>query len=110
MLTVQRIIRHIMIKCLLTELHDFGVAPLVILVTGTAFRLPGAAQSVIPVPCLDIGSNILVTIQAQRALLALAERAMARIALLLVPGMPFDETAWHHQRLDASRMYIFMHG
>ena len=106
MRTLQCVIRLIVIKRLPAELDDIRIAALVILMATAAFLPADLAASVEAFSFLHVAGHILVAIQAQRILAALAERAMAATAFALVFRMALDELSGHYQRFDSGRMHI----
>jgi hypothetical protein len=89
-----------MIECLVTELHDIGVATqMVIMATGTF--LPAHATAPVKTPvATHVLIDLPVTVQTQAALALLAEGLMTLAALRLVPGVSLYQPARHDHGLN----------
>jgi hypothetical protein len=101
---VQGKIGTVMIKLLTTQLHDVGVATMVLRVATAAFRRRYTGQvSVKALFAADVGCDLLVTIEAQTRLALAIAAVVAERALLLILGMSMGDFARHEQ-------YLRIHG
>ena len=97
----QRKVREIVIEVGFVELHDIGIATLVIgmaLHTGHIFGSPD--PSVEACGFFDVCSDVLVAVKAQRALFASLEFLMAQGALAFILRMTLDHFPRHDQGFD----------
>jgi len=94
-------IREVMVKAVLVKQHDVGVPAFVIYVTigtGPAARSP--VKTVKSRLGIDVCVDILVTVQAKRALLRALECLVTRATFGLEFRMSLDDITRHHQRFD----------
>lgn len=99
--TQQRKISEVMFECVFIELHDVGVSTFVICMAIYTFVVRCIVeQPVKSAAGLDIGRNVLVAVEAQRALVRTFERFVTGRAFRLPLGMALYDFTGHDQRLD----------
>ena len=97
---VQSKVSELMIKLRLIDLHDVGVATLVLGMTGLALTKPGIRHAaVIAVPRTNIGGDLLVAVETQGALGALVAAIVAAGALAFPLGVGTHDLPRHQQGL-----------
>lgn len=90
-----------MIELRLIELHDIGATSLVIGVTRFAVGFNELwIEPMQTAICLNVSSNLLMAIEAERFLRCVAQRRVAFGALFFVFGMGAGQLAGHHQCLQ----------
>ena len=99
---------EIVIKDILIENYHFRIAAFVLNVTRrTLLGARLGMQAVIAGSCVNIRSNVLVTVHAQSALGRFPEHRVAGGALRLNLGMAGNDRPGHYQRLDVLRRSLF---
>jgi len=97
----QRKVREIVIEVGFVELHDIGIATLVIGMALHTGHIRGSPDpSVEACGFFDVCSDVLVAVKAQRALFASLEFLMAQGALAFILRMTLDHFPRHDQGFD----------
>lgn len=97
----QREIREVMFERCVVQLHDIGVTAFMIRMTVGAILIERLGiSSVVAAFIVDVRSDVLMTIETQRALFGTFESQVTGAALGFVFGMALDDVTGHHQRFD----------
>ena len=91
----------IVVEGALVQLHDVGIAPLVIGVAARTVRVQCMRiLAVVAATRVDVRCDVFMAIQAERPLVRSPESQVTVAALRFVLGVTFDDVARHHQCLD----------
>ena len=103
MIAFQCEVRVFVIEQLPVQYDDYGISSLMIRVAVGAIVEPGILEQAMETGDIaDVRGNVLVAVEAERALLAAIKCLVARAAFGFVFGMPFDNVARHDQGFDLS--------
>jgi len=103
MVALQSKVRVLVIEHLPVQYNDDGIPSLMVCVAVRAIIQPRILEQAVKTDDVaDIKGNVLMAVQAQRALLFTIECFMARIAIRLVFGMRCNDLARHDQGFHLS--------
>ena len=103
MIAFQSKVRVLVIKQLPIQYDDDGIPSLMVCVAVCAIVQPGILEQAVKADDIaDIKGDVLMAVQAQRALLVAIECLMAGVAIRLVFSMPCNDRARHDQGFHLS--------